>query len=183
MKTNGIDAVPLENTPSSEVPGGIWKQVIYAGVGEKPSLGSTVRVHYNAYFELNDEPYDSTVRCRSLISERVNAHLSSSIFDVVRVNFNWVNSTFCRAWISPFERCNGVNEPNSSSAVICCTVSKVVHRVFHRKHGLCSSSKWSPGSIVLWWINFVNWRHEVKIWRKISVNVFRSFKHSVIWAM
>lgn len=58
IKTNGI----VQNVPSSEAAGGIWKQVIYAGVGEMPSLGSTVRVHYNAYFELNDEPYDSTVR-------------------------------------------------------------------------------------------------------------------------
>ena len=62
IKTNGNDGVPLQNVPSSEAAGGIWKQVIYAGVGEMPSLGSTVRVHYNAYFELNDEPYDSTVR-------------------------------------------------------------------------------------------------------------------------
>jgi hypothetical protein len=75
MKTNGIDAVPLDNMPSSEAPGGIWKQVIYAGVGEKPSLGSTVRVHYNAYFELNDEPYDSTVRVRFLISGRMDKSL------------------------------------------------------------------------------------------------------------
>lgn len=66
MKTNGIDGAILENVPSSEAAGGIWKQVIYAGVGEMPSLGSTVRVHYNAYFELNDEPYDSTVRRSSM---------------------------------------------------------------------------------------------------------------------
>ncbi|CAF0833283.1 unnamed protein product [Adineta steineri] len=60
IKTNGTDGTPLDNVPSSEAAGGIWKQIIYAGVGETPSLGSTVRVHYNAYFELNDEPYDST---------------------------------------------------------------------------------------------------------------------------
>lgn len=60
VKTNGQDGVPLEGIPSSEAVGGIWKQVIYAGVGETPPLGSTVRIHYNAYFELNDEPYDST---------------------------------------------------------------------------------------------------------------------------
>jgi hypothetical protein len=61
IKTNGNDGVPLSGVPSSEAAGGIWKQVIYAGVGETPPLGSTVRIHYNAYFELNDEPYDSTV--------------------------------------------------------------------------------------------------------------------------
>ncbi|UJR10438.1 hypothetical protein I4U23_014642 [Adineta vaga] len=60
IKTNGHDGVPLDGIPSSEAAGGIWKKVIYEGVGETPSLGSTVRVHYNAYFELNDEPYDST---------------------------------------------------------------------------------------------------------------------------
>lgn len=61
IKTNGEDGTPLNGVPSSEATGGIWKQVIYTGVGETPPLGSTVRVHYNAYFELNDEPYDSTV--------------------------------------------------------------------------------------------------------------------------
>jgi len=60
IKTNGIDGVPFTDVSTNEAPGGIWKQIIYAGVGEKPSLGSTVRLHYNAYFELSDEPYDST---------------------------------------------------------------------------------------------------------------------------
>jgi hypothetical protein len=67
IKTNGNDGTPLQGVPSSEAAGGIWKQVIYAGVGETPSLGSTVRIHYNAYFELNDEPYDSTVSLFLLI--------------------------------------------------------------------------------------------------------------------
>ncbi|CAF1001523.1 unnamed protein product [Rotaria sordida] len=60
IKTNGDDGIPLNGIPSSEAAGGIWKQIIYSGVGETPPLGSTVRIHYNAYFELNDEPYDST---------------------------------------------------------------------------------------------------------------------------
>ncbi|CAF0848699.1 unnamed protein product [Adineta ricciae] len=60
IKTNGHDGTPLDGIPSSEAVGGIWKQIIYAGVGETPPIGSTVRIHYNAYFELNDEPYDST---------------------------------------------------------------------------------------------------------------------------
>ncbi|CAF1939492.1 unnamed protein product [Rotaria magnacalcarata] len=60
IKTNGDDGTPLNGVPSSEAAGGIWKQIIYDGVGETPPLGSTVRIHYNAYFELNDEPYDST---------------------------------------------------------------------------------------------------------------------------
>ena len=66
IKTNGLDGVPFTDVSTNEAPGGIWKQIIYAGVGEKPSLGSTVRLHYNAYFELSDEPYDSTVRFSSL---------------------------------------------------------------------------------------------------------------------
>ena len=62
IKTNGHDGVSLKDGTNENVLGGIWKQIIYAGVGETPPLGSSVRVHYNVYFELNDEPYDSTVR-------------------------------------------------------------------------------------------------------------------------
>ena len=61
VKTNGYDGVPMNSIPNSKAAGGIWKQVIYVGVGETVPIGSTVRIHYNAYFELNDEPYDSTV--------------------------------------------------------------------------------------------------------------------------
>lgn len=61
LRTDAISGVPIVDASGLPAAGGIWKQTIYAGVGETPSLGSTVRIHYNAYFELNDEPYDSTV--------------------------------------------------------------------------------------------------------------------------
>ncbi len=53
---------------------------------EKEGSERRKRVQYNAYFELNDEPYDSTVRiflfiCRSLMER-------CSISDVDRVSFN-----------------------------------------------------------------------------------------------
>ncbi|CAF4549977.1 unnamed protein product, partial [Rotaria magnacalcarata] len=41
IKTNGDDGAPLNGVPSSEAAGGIWKQIIYDGVGETPPLGST----------------------------------------------------------------------------------------------------------------------------------------------
>ncbi|CAF0758062.1 unnamed protein product [Didymodactylos carnosus] len=59
MKTNGKDGIIIVGD-STDIGGGIWKEVIYAGVGQSPAQGSTVRVHYNAYFEFSDEPYDST---------------------------------------------------------------------------------------------------------------------------
>jgi hypothetical protein len=62
FKTNAHDGLSLIDVPNHQAPGGIWKQTIYVGVGEQAPLNSTVRIHYNAYFELNDEPYDSTVR-------------------------------------------------------------------------------------------------------------------------
>ena len=66
IETNGEDGIPLTEPSNGGAPGGIWKQTIYAGVGETPSLGSTIRIHYNAYFELGDEPYDSTVSVHRL---------------------------------------------------------------------------------------------------------------------
>lgn len=39
---------------------GVIKRVIESGSGLVIPIGSRVRVHYNAYFEMNDEPFDST---------------------------------------------------------------------------------------------------------------------------
>lgn len=47
--------------------GGVMKRIILPGSGVVAANGSRVRIHYNAYFELNDEPFDSTyLRSRSL---------------------------------------------------------------------------------------------------------------------
>lgn len=47
--------------------GGVVKRVLIPGSGAVAPIGSRVRIHYNAYFELNDEPFDSTyLRSRSL---------------------------------------------------------------------------------------------------------------------
>lgn len=40
--------------------GGVLKRIITPGGGIPIPLGSRVRIHYNAYFEMNDEPFDST---------------------------------------------------------------------------------------------------------------------------
>ncbi|XP_062508080.1 inactive peptidyl-prolyl cis-trans isomerase FKBP6-like [Corticium candelabrum] len=40
--------------------GGMLKKVIRTGTGRAIPDGATVRVHYNAYLEYNDEPYDSS---------------------------------------------------------------------------------------------------------------------------
>ncbi|XP_066148446.1 inactive peptidyl-prolyl cis-trans isomerase FKBP6 [Euwallacea fornicatus] len=40
--------------------GGIKKRVLQVGYGNKPDPKSIVRVHYNAYIEFNEEPFDST---------------------------------------------------------------------------------------------------------------------------
>jgi FKBP-type peptidyl-prolyl cis-trans isomerase len=40
--------------------GGVLKRVIIPGSGLVVPKASRVRVHYNAYFEMNDEPFDST---------------------------------------------------------------------------------------------------------------------------
>lgn len=46
--------------------GGVMKRVLIQGTGIIAPLGARVRIHYNAYFELNDEPFDSTyLRSRS----------------------------------------------------------------------------------------------------------------------
>lgn len=46
--------------------GGVVKRMLIPGAGAVPSRGARVRIHYNAYFELNDEPFDSTyLRSRS----------------------------------------------------------------------------------------------------------------------
>lgn len=46
--------------------GGVMKRVLIPGAGPVAPIGSRVRIHYNAYFEYNDEPFDSTyLRSRS----------------------------------------------------------------------------------------------------------------------
>lgn len=46
---------------------GVMKRVLVPGAGPVAPLGARVRIHYNAYFEHNDEPFDSTyLRSRSL---------------------------------------------------------------------------------------------------------------------
>ncbi len=40
--------------------GGVLKRVLIPGSGLVIPKGSRVRIHYNAYFEMNDEPFDST---------------------------------------------------------------------------------------------------------------------------
>jgi FKBP-type peptidyl-prolyl cis-trans isomerase len=45
-------------TPEKD--GGVFKRVIIPGSGLVIPKESRVRLHYNAYFELNDEPFDST---------------------------------------------------------------------------------------------------------------------------
>ena len=87
LHTDAVSGVPIADASGVPAAGGIWKQTIYAGVGETPSLGSTVRIHYNAYFELNDEPYDSTVsllhpssyphRCRTVVHSTTAVRIST----------------------------------------------------------------------------------------------------------
>ena len=96
IKTNGENGVLLNDTTSNETSGGIWKKTIYRGVGETVPLNSVVRIHYNAYFELNDEPYDSTV---SFILHCYFYNLNKlidkfSIYDVNPMNFNWEDLMF-----------------------------------------------------------------------------------------
>lgn len=47
------DVCPLKD-------GGVLKRTLIPGSGLQISHGSRVRIHYNAYFEMNDEPFDST---------------------------------------------------------------------------------------------------------------------------
>lgn len=51
---------------SDDKDGGVMKRVLVPGAGKQAPMGARVRIHYNAYFELNDEPFDSTyLRSRS----------------------------------------------------------------------------------------------------------------------
>ncbi len=45
---------------SSNKDGGVYKRVLTPGSGLVVPHASRVRIHYNAYFEMNDEPFDST---------------------------------------------------------------------------------------------------------------------------
>lgn len=45
---------------SPEKNNGVLKRMLIPGAGILIPDGSRVRIHYNAYFELNDEPFDST---------------------------------------------------------------------------------------------------------------------------
>jgi FKBP-type peptidyl-prolyl cis-trans isomerase len=45
---------------TAEKNGGVLKRRLVPGVGALILPGSRVRIHYNAYFEMNDEPFDST---------------------------------------------------------------------------------------------------------------------------
>jgi FKBP-type peptidyl-prolyl cis-trans isomerase len=45
-------------TPNKD--GGVVKRILTPGYGVKVPVAARVRIHYNAYFEMNDEPFDST---------------------------------------------------------------------------------------------------------------------------
>jgi len=46
-------------TPTND--GGILKKILHSGVGSIVPPGASVEVHYNAYFEYQDDPFDSTI--------------------------------------------------------------------------------------------------------------------------
>lgn len=53
LKSKMIDITAEKN-------GGVYKRILTPGFGLPLPIGSHVRIHYNAYFEMNDEPFDST---------------------------------------------------------------------------------------------------------------------------
>lgn len=53
LRSKMVDISPLNDQ-------GVMKRMLIPGSGLPIPPGSRVRVHYNAYFELNDEPFDST---------------------------------------------------------------------------------------------------------------------------
>ncbi|CAF0767023.1 unnamed protein product [Didymodactylos carnosus] len=59
---NGKKIGSVNSNSSQDDHGGIWKQVLYVGSGHQLSQGITVKIHYSAYFEYMDEPYDSTYK-------------------------------------------------------------------------------------------------------------------------
>ncbi|UJR10335.1 hypothetical protein I4U23_014541 [Adineta vaga] len=66
ISTNGIDGRQMknDNVLDTELKGGIWKETIHNGIGQKPTLGACVRLHYYAYFEHRDEPFDTSFKRR-----------------------------------------------------------------------------------------------------------------------
>lgn len=65
--TNGVNGKYNynENITDSEMnQGGIWKEIIHNGIGQKPTIGASVRLHYYAYFEHRDEPFDTSFKRR-----------------------------------------------------------------------------------------------------------------------
>ena len=53
LRDKMVDISPLKD-------GSVMKRVLIPGAGLLIPTASRVRVHYNAYFEMNDEPFDST---------------------------------------------------------------------------------------------------------------------------
>lgn len=59
---------------SPEKDGGVMKRQLESGTGILIPNGSRVRIHYNAYFELNDEPFDSTYLRNKSFEFKLGAH-------------------------------------------------------------------------------------------------------------
>jgi FKBP-type peptidyl-prolyl cis-trans isomerase len=53
LKSKMVDVTPKKDK-------GVFKRILIPGSGMVIPLGSRVRIHYNGYFEMNDEPIDST---------------------------------------------------------------------------------------------------------------------------
>ncbi|CAF1529131.1 unnamed protein product [Rotaria magnacalcarata] len=51
--------------------GGIWKEIIHNGIGQKPTVTASVRLHYYAYFEHRDEPFDTSFKRRRPLEFRL----------------------------------------------------------------------------------------------------------------
>ncbi|CAF2374758.1 unnamed protein product [Rotaria sp. Silwood2] len=75
--TNGYDGRYMSNGDMTETDlnqGGIWKEIIHNGIGLKPNIGASVRLHYYAYFEHRDEPFDTSFKRRRPLEFRLGKY-------------------------------------------------------------------------------------------------------------
>ncbi|CAF1163189.1 unnamed protein product [Adineta steineri] len=73
VPTNGIDGrhITDKNMLETDAQGGVWKEIIHTGIGQKPTIGACVRLHYYAYFEHRDEPFDTSFKRRRYLEFRI----------------------------------------------------------------------------------------------------------------
>ncbi|CAF1397900.1 unnamed protein product [Adineta ricciae] len=74
--TNGVDGryTYNDNLSDTEMKGGIWKEIFHNGIGQKPATGACVRLHYYAYFEHRDEPFDTSFKRRRPLEFRIGKY-------------------------------------------------------------------------------------------------------------